>query len=354
MNQILDLLRQYWPLLLPLGALLFSLVALSSIKKRGQGAGGEDDQTSGWSVDDDESWEQLKPNTSDTDKQQSVSRILEVGDESSGLLRESTGYGSISDYDASRDQNTVQDIARQVSWDFLQMLEVAQHQKDIVFDLKGRSVRVESSSPSRIMDIERMRGVDDVLTGPIENWALLSRQEFALAIAEESILVPRYYDVENQVHILYVLLDVSPSMQEKMYNGLSRSIWARGVLLSLLFKAVKGGAKYWLRFFDAGVSDLMKIETPQQAKSLIDTILNRQANGNGTEIYSALKTAVKDLQEDTRKLTVDILLVSDGQDTLDYSTLRHLFGEFRLHVVQLGESSNAILAKAATSYKHFQ
>jgi uncharacterized protein with von Willebrand factor type A (vWA) domain len=103
----------------------------------------------------------------------------------------------------------------------------------------------------------------------------------------------------------YVLIDKSGSMAGE------KTVWARAVALALLKLAREKKRRFFMRFFDYNVYDLL---TDNNFQQLLTAILTVQSDG-GTSIDSALKTALRDLTE--KKLveqTNTIIVITDGED----------------------------------------
>jgi uncharacterized protein with von Willebrand factor type A (vWA) domain len=103
----------------------------------------------------------------------------------------------------------------------------------------------------------------------------------------------------------YVLIDKSGSMAGE------KTVWARAVALVLLKLAREKKRRFFMRFFDYDVYDLLSDDNFQQ---LLTAILTVESNG-GTSIDTALRTALKDLTE--HKLieqTNTIIIITDGED----------------------------------------
>jgi uncharacterized protein with von Willebrand factor type A (vWA) domain len=103
----------------------------------------------------------------------------------------------------------------------------------------------------------------------------------------------------------YVLIDKSGSMAGE------KTVWARAVALALLKLAREKKRRFFIRFFDYNVYDLLDDTDFQK---LLTAILTVQSDG-GTSIDSALKTALQDLTE--HKLieqTNTVVIITDGED----------------------------------------
>jgi uncharacterized protein with von Willebrand factor type A (vWA) domain len=103
----------------------------------------------------------------------------------------------------------------------------------------------------------------------------------------------------------YVLIDKSGSMAGE------KTVWARAVALALLKLAKAKKRRFFMRFFDYNVYDLLDDTDFQK---LMIAILTVQSDG-GTSIDSALRTALQDLVE--KKMTEQtntVIIITDGED----------------------------------------
>jgi len=103
----------------------------------------------------------------------------------------------------------------------------------------------------------------------------------------------------------YVLIDKSGSMAGE------KTVWARAVALALLKLAREKKRRFFMRFFDYNVYDLLDDADFQK---LLTAILTVESNG-GTSIDTALRTALKDLTK--HKLieqTNTVVIITDGED----------------------------------------
>jgi uncharacterized protein with von Willebrand factor type A (vWA) domain len=101
----------------------------------------------------------------------------------------------------------------------------------------------------------------------------------------------------------YVLVDKSGSMAGE------KTVWARAVALALLKLAREKKRRFFMRFFDYNVYDLLD---DADFKKLLTAILTVESDG-GTSIDSALKTALQDLKK-LAEYTNTIILITDGED----------------------------------------
>jgi len=105
---------------------------------------------------------------------------------------------------------------------------------------------------------------------------------------------------------IYVLLDKSGSMSEG-----EKTPWSRSVALALLALARRKRVKFFLRFFDTQVYDLVSDDEP---KALLEMLLKVTSNG-GTSIDTALRAALEDLaKRSLSHFTNTIVVITDGED----------------------------------------
>jgi len=104
----------------------------------------------------------------------------------------------------------------------------------------------------------------------------------------------------------YVLLDKSGSMAEK-----GKFTWANATALALLKLARAKGRRFYARFFDHRVYQLLDDRDPLRlSQELLTTVPD-----GGTSIDSALRTALKDLAEGgLSEKTNTIIIITDGED----------------------------------------
>jgi uncharacterized protein with von Willebrand factor type A (vWA) domain len=104
---------------------------------------------------------------------------------------------------------------------------------------------------------------------------------------------------------IYVLLDKSGSMEGE------KTVWARSVALALLALARRKHARFFLRFFDTQVYDLITDEEPRR---LVGMLLRVGSNG-GTSIDNAIRAALEDLSG-LADFTNTVIIITDGEDKI--------------------------------------
>lgn len=259
--------------------------------------------------------------------------------------------------DTSADRERVLEIARRVNEPILQVLAIAATQSDIDLDLEQQQRQEEVAYPTRYIEPVRMRTLEQ-LSDVIPEQLLLDDDAFYTSLAQQDLIVLQPYERWTEHKTLEILWDVSGSMNQVMADGLiPRHNWARGIAVSLLLKALKGGATYLVRPFDASPHPALRASNPEEAAATIKIILDRGASDGGTNIRAALRQAINDVRTAASLACgADILLLTDGEDHSvdDVQNVQAELGtDIRLHVASIGTASPALQA-VATTYNVFQ
>lgn len=254
------------------------------------------------------------------------------------------------------DPEVVREIVRKLGEEPITILSVAADLTHADFDIEFTEGNERlpalyptgDVSPAPLTDLGQLGNIlpQDRLTDPTSFFV-------KLVTGEMRVLQP--YETQKRRRIMYLLRDVSPSMDEGMADATARHQWARGVMVGLLTQAVRGEAVYLFRNFASKAHKLGRVSTPDEAEALIDELLVKPGQGSGTDIQAALKAAVADIKKEagSDSSLSDILLISDGesQRPLDPKWLKATFGEdIRLHVAMIGLES-PLLKEVATTYR---
>lgn len=223
----------------------------------------------------------------------------------------------------------------------LNVLYLAASEQEIKFDLVTDHKLEIVPYGTNNMEYVQVRDASE-LPYVMEDQTQMSDDLFYHAFASGNLVRPEYRDMQERNKLLYILLDISPSMRSgKMPDGSSRSVWARGVVASLLVEAMEDRAVYLLKYFWKKVSNTKRATNPKEAGTLLAEIVHNDYCEASTDIGNALKAAVTEIrsrsEEDVRMNHV--LLVTDAEDTegLTRDAVVKLLGEdIFLHVVQIG------------------
>ncbi len=255
--------------------------------------------------------------------------------------------------DMSRDRALVARIARTVPEMDIEVLRIAATQRDINLDVKIQTNLEPVKYPTNRMEVEQLRDISELHEVLPEQMAL-DDDQFYQQLATDGLFRLQPYEERVQQKLLFVLVDVSGSMDENMPNGMPRHVWARGVTISLLLRAARGEAKYFLREFDGKPHSLKTALTPDEADRLIRHVYNTGFSGSHTYIFGAVSQAVEDIKTKGGEISrAEIVLITDAQDPSmnDVETVRQLLGDnTRLHVAVIGCQSPP-LRQVAASYR---
>lgn len=288
------------------------------------------------------------------EKTEVVTEIMENNPALAKCLMRQSGLGHLPLKRTS--PKLVDELARRATIDHLQVLQVAGKQQDLDFDLDASRVKEEVNHPTNDIEPVSMRNFDQ-LAGVLPMQLVADDDEFYRRLANSELTILQPYTTTLNRKTLYILMDVSQSMEAHMNAGVMRHTWSRAVALSLLLKAVKSEANYLGRPFDGQAHDLWKVEGEAQAEQVMDFVINHGASGGGTDIGSALAQACADVAPLVARFgSADVLLITDGQDdSLRESAVRKMLGtNINLHVASIGCTAPAALVACATTYKEFK
>jgi hypothetical protein len=281
-------------------------------------------------------------------------QILESGDKDViNLMLNQAGLGQETLKDRSHEADLVRKIAERLDNVDLAVLSTAANQNDIEIDLKESSERIPVDYPTSDMEPTAMTDLDQLREAGYED---IVGDSFFEDAALGDLQVMQSYETVVTQKLLYILMDVSGSMQEQMRSGKPRHIWSRAIGVSLMLDALRGNAKYFLRFFDGRPLDLIQVTTPEESKRATSIILNTGLTMGGTDIPRALAQAANDINNNAGDIAKsEVLLITDGEDDkMTASDLRRLLGaNIRLHVLIIG-SRSPVLKEVATTYKEYQ
>ena len=144
------------------------------------------------------------------------------------------------------------------------------------------------------------------------------RKYLLLNYAESKLLL---YDkkISKSLGPLHLLTDKSGSMEGEKIE------WAKAVAIALLIKSRREAREFYLRFFDGAPHELIRISRKASFSEFLNLIKNlaRVKSGGGTDITKAITTACDDIiNSGLVKRDSDIVIITDGEDTLSVTTLR--------------------------------
>jgi uncharacterized protein with von Willebrand factor type A (vWA) domain len=278
---------------------------------------------------------------------QRVSEILNGNKTLAQMLKERVGLPG----HAPNNRATCERIAAQLQDVDLEVYSLAFKQDLLSFELSKQTTRDEVPYPTS--DVESIP-LSDAGELPLlyPDQLLLPKPEFARQFSMGELQRPQYFESTQKAKLLYILLDVSPSMNESLRTGTLRHVLARGVAANLLLSANEQGGKYFFREFGGVVGDLVEAVTAESAEQLARVLLNEHHSLSSTDIPGAIARACEDIRTRGGELAqAELLLISDGESNMNEGSLRVTLGNINLHVVILGDSSNEVLAHVAKTFK---
>lgn len=233
-----------------------------------------------------------------------------------------------------------------------QVLHIAATQTDVNVECGQLREKIPSLFPSSELEIGMYRDPSQIGNILLED-LMLDDESFFARLATGEIRTIDYYERLMRHRVMYLLVDVSGSMKETITDRpYPRHIWARGVAIKQLIKALNGEASYFLRYFTDSPGRLWPAKNRVEAQAIIDNLFEVDFSEGGTNIQLALQTAAHDIKEYEKDCAqAEILLLSDGESSLDVKKLEEEFcGKVRLHTVLIGNTDSASLREISTTY----
>lgn len=342
-------------LLTALGLAALALAAWLLLRRQAEKAKEPDPQecSNSWEQDEDERRREIFEREL-AEKKRLVKQIQQTDADLSKQLFSLAGLDS-GTLQSAPGADLAEKLARRLSMDQLNVLNIAATQRDVEFDLESKKVREPVKYPTADMDFDHLRDFADL---PEVFPEVLAGDDalFEMHLVEGTLPRMQSYDQHTDEKQLYVICDVSGSMDNQMPSGcIQKHIWSRGVLVSLLMDAIRGNSQYNLRFFDTKSFPLQQARTSQEAQSLIKYVLDNGRSGGGTSIFTALAQAVTDIRSGGEFSSNEILLVSDGEDgsVANPEQISGMLGpDIKLHTVMIGNRSPS-LQSASQTYREF-
>ncbi len=290
-----------------------------------------------------------------------VRDILNSNDLLASELLKRTGHAGVGKYTALKNEEVLAAIVRATYADYphmLDILHVASTQTDINFseisskDAEAANLTV-SEYPTDRLDYRPIESLDELpLVSPED---LVQDDELAeLRLLQGDLMVVEYYrPKEKTQRILVTIVDASGSMEE-LLRDLPRHVWARGVLINLLLTALEEDVRYVVRYFTDTPSERIFVNSEDDAREMIAEVVKHGYAAGSTSIKKALRAAVKDIAELRQTISgaADILLISDGEDSLETRDLTRIIPkDVNLHVACIALTNNVLKKRAKTYYE---
>jgi len=235
----------------------------------------------------------------------------------------------------------VKSIGSQVFDHNLEILRVARKHQIVHTYLRDEELKDVPMPDDEISyrPIKNMHEIDKVIPSHMG----LDDELFNLKLAKGELLVRQNQTKRMKKQVLYLLVDVSGSMEGR------KNTYASGVALSLVRQAVDQGCKYFLRFFDYGAHQLHVATDREGANKLCQTLIYTPFSGGGTSIQNALFQAIEDIEYDPVKYDkAEIMLITDGLDST--SLTKEMLKGIKLHTVILDNDRNENLRAISETF----
>lgn len=242
-----------------------------------------------------------------------------------------------------RDEPVIKQIAAQIPDEQLELYNLASNQDLLKFNVSAKTTYEKSNYPTDRIEIEPIGDDYAQVQYALSEQFLLPNIEFARQLVMNELLVINFYEKNVKARLLYILLDISGSMQFLLLSGLPRHVWARGVIINLLIQAQKDGGKFFYREFGDSPRVLRIVQTVPEMKALAQLLLRETKDDGGTNIKAALSAAVQDIRTQGGDIAnADLLIITDGEDDVDSAWLKDLLkDDIKLHFVALGLSTKS-------------
>jgi hypothetical protein len=270
-------------------------------------------------------------------------------------------YGSFAKGDLFRSRFNGQH-ACQVIEDFV---EKVTHTQLMIYEL-GRELDVALDSgtdrkfnPVDHVDKDRnpeyIRGIHELpKVAPSQH--ALPDEVFDAKLAHKSLVKNQHRQPDKKKQLLYVLLDSSGSMSTWL-GGNQNSLLTRGTLASVLTMALarkikREGGILFVRFFEGSPGPLIAAREADQFDALSTQISLGNYNGYSTDILSAIRVAVSDIEQASDELAkAEILVVTDCDDSFDVATLTTALKGFPLNALDVSGGGHQSQFAAQSSLK---
>lgn len=209
-------------------------------------------------------------------------------------------------------------------------------------------------------------------TAPIESIAEIGKADAAEFVSPNDILLRKavkgelskteYSKPQNKKHLLYVLIDNSGSMDNQvgvsnMLGAATRINFAAIFAAALARKIGKEGGMMFFRLFGTRCGSLVSARTPTQFETMQKMLARCDANGGGTSISTALRTAWADIQSARDEIArAEVLVITDCEDSLNLQKLLADKQKMKLHTLDVSghTSGDACMTLQAMSERYFK
>ena len=236
-------------------------------------------------------------------------------------------------------------LADDMSKGALSWLEISRELEQVV---RFRISKSDKKTPDNEGDDSQTRQIKSLMELgriPATEYALPYTYRLIRAANRDTRIRERVSRSDN-VQLIYMIIDCSGSMRYGN-NSIEK---AGGVLFNRLKAVVKEEAVMRFCFFDTKLFPEHVAETPEQARSIMDTFRKESNQGGGTDIDSCLRDAVDRVnylcKDGTFSEKPELVIVTDGGDTIRLQKSDFSKHNLKLHAFVVG-ATNKTLVKLA-------
>lgn len=220
-------------------------------------------------------------------------------------------------------------------------------QLDSLSKMQVRKCKKQEADPNGEEVITRsINGFDELSKLSKSEWAAYqtSRSYFWYRVAGKQARVRERVITIEKKQLLFIMVDCSGSMD----SG-NRIAKACGILMNRLKAVIAGEAELYFSFFDTELVKVYSVKTPEEAKSLMETLRNKNFSGRSTNIDGCMKQAKAEIDKiiaEGATYRPELVVVTDGDDTIS-STAKDFAGT-KVHAFVVEERNPKLvdLAKA--------
>ena len=203
---------------------------------------------------------------------------------------------------------------------------------------KGKKL-IASHEPEKSVALVKMEHFQDVTKVSPSSAALPSILK-SYRLGTKQLQVQQNMKVQGKKQLLHVMCDSSGSMDQEIMsnkNGfLKRGHVASALCLAVIKKAMEEKSMVFFRFFAGGPDILHKAKTMHDLIDIARKVGLGDYNGGSTDIQKAVATAFKDIQAGKDEiLKAEVLLITDGQASVDSVALSKEQKKTKLHVLEI-------------------
>lgn len=224
------------------------------------------------------------------------------------------------------------------------MLEIGAALNEFKDQLKvSSSTTLKPNANGRIVQRRNIIQYSDAIKASAVNH--VHKEMFNYKLASKKLEVPIKMAPDTRKQLLYMLVDTSGSMGQEF-----KIAAVNFVLSNRLAAVMRGDAELFFSFYESKKFDEHFINTSEQAKAFFKKTCTHNYSMGGTDINGVLLETIKrcdELVRDRGYVRPDIMIVCDGQDTVDGSMDCH---GYKIHTVHL-DQYNHELAKISQRSK---